>query len=197
MNGGVDKGVVCYGPSNNTPRMVATCHANVRALFEIIGVFAGKKVCDSAFLTLITTLNKDTTGTGELKLQKIIYAIACCDDHMSTDWICFCKPRSNEHCNRLKERKYWIEPNLQAGQMIKLISERAQMPVPKAKHLLCMMLSNKNLKEFIIQGYNLYYCVKDNHGKGMVQFVNGKNGEDKQVWTGGFQFGSSATYYPA
>jgi hypothetical protein len=130
MNGGADEGVVRYGPSNNTPRMVATCHANVRALFDAVGLFEGKKVGESAYGMLLATLNKETMGASELKLQKMVYAIACCDERMSTDWIRYCRPGSDEHRKRLKERKYRIETNAQVGQIVKLISERAQIPEP-------------------------------------------------------------------
>jgi hypothetical protein len=116
---------------------------------------------------------------------------------MSTDWIRYCKLGSDEHRKRLKEHKYRIETNAQVGQIVKLISERAQIPVRKAEYLLCMILSNKASFDVIIHGYNLYYCVRDENGEVLVRFIDGENGVNATVRPGGFQFGSTASYYPA
>jgi hypothetical protein len=197
MNGGADEGVVRHRPSNNTPRMVATCHSNVRALFEIVGQFSRKKVCESSFTALMSSLNKDTHGTGELRLQKMIYAVACCDDRLSTEWIRYCKPGSDEHRKRLKERKYRIESNAQVGQIVKIIAKKLQIPAPKAEHLLCMTLSPTDSKDPVILDYNLFYCALDDNGEISIRYINGENGDDERIRTGGFQFGASAAYYPA
>ena len=80
MKGGVEEGAVRYGPSNNTPRLVATCHQNVRALFDVVTEYSKKKVAESSYAAMLATLNADTTGASELKLQKMLYAVACCDE---------------------------------------------------------------------------------------------------------------------
>ena len=68
---------------------------------------------------MLAALNKGTIGASELKFQKMVYAVACCDDTFSLQWICWCRPGSKEHFERLKEKKYPIESTLQVGKVLR------------------------------------------------------------------------------
>jgi hypothetical protein len=151
--GGCNEGAV--RSSNNTARMVATCHRNVRALYDVVQMYSKKKVTEASYGSMLTMLNKGTLGSSELKLQKMLYAIACCDDNFLVQWTKYCKPGSKEHVERLKERNFDLQNTAQVGQIVKLISERACMPAPKTEHLLCTLLLNLDSFDVIIDGYNI------------------------------------------
>ncbi len=70
--GGADQGVVRYGPSNNTARLVATCHKNVCALYNTVKTSSNKKVTKTAYATMISTQSNNTLGTSKLQLQKML-----------------------------------------------------------------------------------------------------------------------------
>jgi hypothetical protein len=195
-NGGADEGAVRYGPSNNTARMVATCHRNVRALLDVIQTYSKKKVSESAYGTMLNTLNKNTLGSGELKLQKMIYAVACCDENFPVDWLRYCKPGSKEHFDRMKERKYNVKNNFQVGQIVKAIAKKDGMLASKAEHSLCVLLSNKDSKDVIIGGYDLFFCKMDSNGVIDICRLDARDGKEKRVSTGGFEYGENTHYYP-
>jgi hypothetical protein len=103
------------------------------------------KVTEGAYVSMITSLNKNTLDTGKLKQQKMIYTVACCDSNFSIEWVRYCQlVGSNEHLKRLKELKYLVKTTQQVSQTVKAISEKAGTPAPKAEHILCTHIYQTN-----------------------------------------------------
>jgi hypothetical protein len=198
MLGGPDEGVVRYCANNNTARMNGICHRNVRTLQDTIGQYSNsKKVTETAYKAMLSTLNKGTVGANELKLQKMIYAVACCSVSFSLQWISFCRPGSKEHLERLKEQKFPINSAAQVGQVLKSMVEKGHMPAPVAEHTMCTCLSNNMAREAIIEGYDLFMCTLDRYDNICVQCIDAEDGSVKSIEEGGFQEGETAHYYPA
>ena len=122
--GGPNRGATRYCATNNTARLNAVCHQNVRTLHDTIESFSSKRPSDSAYTAMLSLLNKGTVGAKELKLQKMVYAVACCHDLFSLQWISYCRPGSKEHLEHLKEQKFPIESTAQVGQVLKSMSKR-------------------------------------------------------------------------
>jgi hypothetical protein len=115
----------------------------------------------------------------------MIYAIACCDDGFSLEWIRYCRPGSTEHLKRLKEKMYSVNSTAQVRQIVKIILEKGRMPASKAGHLLCTCLSNKDLKDVIIEDYNLFFCLMDDFGMVDVQYLDASDGSEQKIRRGG------------
>jgi hypothetical protein len=196
MLGGPDEGVVRYCANNNTARMNGICHRNVRCLHDTIGIFSKKKITETAYKSMLSTLNKGTVGASELKLQKMIYAVACCNENFSLQWITFCRPGSKEHLERLKEQKFPINSSAQVGQVLKAMVEKAGIPAPVAEHIMCVCLSNKTARDVIIAGYDLFMCFFDQFDVIQVCCVDADDGTTKSIVDGGFENGDASHYYP-
>jgi hypothetical protein len=195
-NGGPDEGAVRYCANNNTARMNAVCHKNVRTLFDTIAVYSTKKDTETAYKGMLMALNKGTVGAKELKLQKMVYAIACCDDTFSLQWIRWCCPGSKEHFERLKEKKYPLESVTQVGQVLRSMVAKETIPAPVAEHAMCTCLSNKITKEVVVEGYDMFSCSLDPCGSVELHCIDGEDASSKPVVKGGFDVSAFGHYYP-
>jgi hypothetical protein len=159
-------------------------------------MYSRKKVTEAAFRTMINTLNKDMIGTGgELKLQKRIYAVTCCNKSFQIGWVYYCRPGSNKHLKSLKDRKYSVNSMAQVCQILKVISEKANMPAPKAEHVIWTCLSNKDSN---IEGsYNLNLSMMGIYGNVYVPCLDATDRmEEINTSGGGAAKGDIAQYYP-
>ena len=194
--GGPDEGAVRFCANNNTARMNAVCHKNVRTLHDTIAIYSRKRDSETAYKGMLAALNKGTVGASELKLQKMVYAVACCDDTFSTQWIRWCRPGSKEHFERLKEKKYPIESTLQVGQVLRAMVVKGNIPAPVAEHIMCTCLSNKDPRDVIVEGYDMFSCTLDPLEAVQIHCIDGEDGSPKPVVKGGFDNTPEAHYYP-
>jgi hypothetical protein len=118
-------------------------------LYDNIKQAATKRLTEKLFNATVGQLNRCIVGSGELKLQQMIFVVAVLDDDLPIGWIRYCNPGSKEYQEPLKERgigKTNDEGQVsqvtkgQAGQIVKSICTKAKVLAPLAKHMLQRLL---------------------------------------------------------
>jgi hypothetical protein len=73
--------------------------------------------------------------------------------------------------------------------------EKGMIHAPVAEHTMCICLSNKMVREVIIEGYDLYMCTKEQFNIIEVCCTNSEDSSAKLIVDGGFEEGWAKPFY--